>query len=42
VTGAASGKRDHHIDSSSGSTDNLDKVVVRFERGEFDLVGVGR
>jgi 2,4-dienoyl-CoA reductase-like NADH-dependent reductase (Old Yellow Enzyme family) len=40
--GLDQGKRDHHIDSGSGSTDNLDKVIARFERGEFDLVGVGR
>lgn len=31
-----------HIDDSQQSTDNLPKVVARFERGEFDLVGVGR
>jgi 2,4-dienoyl-CoA reductase-like NADH-dependent reductase (Old Yellow Enzyme family) len=32
----------HHIDDSQASTNNLPRVVERFERGEFDLVGVGR
>ncbi len=36
------GKRDHHIDSGSAASDNLDRLVARFEQGEFDLVGVGR
>ncbi len=40
--GLDQGKRDHHIDSGSGSVDNIDKLLARFERGEFDLVGVGR
>lgn len=40
--GLDQGKRDHHIDSGSAAADNLGKVVARFERGEFDLVGVGR
>jgi 2,4-dienoyl-CoA reductase-like NADH-dependent reductase (Old Yellow Enzyme family) len=40
--GLDQGKRDHHIDSGSAASDNLDKLVARFERGEFDLVGVGR
>lgn len=31
-----------HIDDSQKSTDNLPRVVERFERSEFDLVGVGR
>lgn len=40
--GLDQGKRDHHIDSGSGASDNLGKLVERFERGEFDLIGVGR
>lgn len=40
--GLDQGKRDHHIDSGSGASDNLDKLIARFERQEFDLVGVGR
>lgn len=40
--GLDQGKRDHHVDSGSGAADNLDLLVERFERGEFDLVGVGR
>lgn len=40
--GLDQGKRDHHIDSGSGASDNLDKLIERFEHGEFDLVGVGR
>jgi 2,4-dienoyl-CoA reductase-like NADH-dependent reductase (Old Yellow Enzyme family) len=39
--GLAQGKRDHLPDGSDAS-DNLDKVIARFERGEFDLVAVGR
>lgn len=31
-----------HIDDSQQSTDNLALLVERFERGEFDLVAVGR
>lgn len=31
-----------HIDDSQQSTNNLPRVIERFERGEFDLVGVGR
>ncbi|CAN7192179.1 NADH:flavin oxidoreductase [Phenylobacterium sp. LjRoot225] len=31
-----------HIDDSQASADNLPRVVERFERGEFDLVAVGR
>ena len=31
-----------HIDDSQQSTNNLPLVIERFERGEFDLVGVGR
>jgi 2,4-dienoyl-CoA reductase-like NADH-dependent reductase (Old Yellow Enzyme family) len=31
-----------HIDDSQKSTNNLPRVVERFARGEFDLVGVGR
>jgi 2,4-dienoyl-CoA reductase-like NADH-dependent reductase (Old Yellow Enzyme family) len=40
--GLDQGKRDHHIDSGSDAADNLGKLIARFERGEFDLVGVGR
>lgn len=40
--GLDKGKRDHHIDSGSGSADNLGRLAARFQRGEFDLVGVGR
>lgn len=40
--GLDQGKRDHHIDSGSGASDNLGPLIARFERGEFDLVGVGR
>jgi 2,4-dienoyl-CoA reductase-like NADH-dependent reductase (Old Yellow Enzyme family) len=31
-----------HIDDSQASADNLPRVIERFTRGEFDLVGVGR
>ena len=31
-----------HIDDSQQSANNLPRVTERFERGEFDLVGVGR
>jgi 2,4-dienoyl-CoA reductase-like NADH-dependent reductase (Old Yellow Enzyme family) len=31
-----------HIDDTQQSTNNLSRVLARFERGEFDLVGVGR
>lgn len=31
-----------HIDDSQRSTNNLSRVIERFERGEFDLVAVGR
>jgi 2,4-dienoyl-CoA reductase-like NADH-dependent reductase (Old Yellow Enzyme family) len=31
-----------HIDDSQKSVNNLPRVIERFERGEFDLVGVGR
>lgn len=31
-----------HIDASQQSVNNLDLLVARFERGEFDLVAVGR
>lgn len=31
-----------HIDGSQDSTDNLPRLIVRFERGEFDMVAVGR
>jgi len=37
-----SGGPARHIDDSQKSTNNLPRVVERFERGEFDLVGVGR
>lgn len=40
--GLDQGKRHHHIDAGSGSADNIDILLARFERGEFDLVGVGR
>jgi 2,4-dienoyl-CoA reductase-like NADH-dependent reductase (Old Yellow Enzyme family) len=40
--GLDGGQRHHHIDSGSGTKDNLGTLVTRFERGEFDLVGVGR
>lgn len=36
------GDRDHHIDSGSAVSDNLDRLLARFARGEFDLVAVGR
>ncbi len=31
-----------HIDDSQASTNNLPRLIERFERGEFDLVAVGR
>ncbi len=31
-----------HIDDTQKSANNLPRVIERFERGEFDLVGVGR
>jgi 2,4-dienoyl-CoA reductase-like NADH-dependent reductase (Old Yellow Enzyme family) len=31
-----------HIDTSQRSTNNLPRVLERFERGEFDMIGVGR
>ena len=31
-----------HIDDRQQSANNLPRVIARFERGEFDLVGVGR
>jgi 2,4-dienoyl-CoA reductase-like NADH-dependent reductase (Old Yellow Enzyme family) len=31
-----------HIDDRQQTTNNLPRVIERFERGEFDLVGVGR
>ncbi|MEK9210892.1 NADH:flavin oxidoreductase [Sphingomonas sp. 2378] len=37
-----SGKPALHIDGSQPSDDNLGRVVERFERGEFDLIAVGR
>lgn len=40
--GLDQGKRSHHTDSGSAAADNLDSLVARFERGEFDLIGVGR
>lgn len=40
--GLDQGKRTHLSDSGSGAADNLDKLVARFERDEFDLVAVGR
>ena len=29
-------------DSGGAATNNLDKVMARFDHGEFDLLGVGR
>ncbi len=40
--GLDQGRRDHHVDSGSGASDNLGKLIERFERGEVDLIGVGR
>ncbi|KHK89186.1 NADH:flavin oxidoreductase [Novosphingobium malaysiense] len=40
--GLDKGQRDHHVDSGSAASNNLDRLVARFEKGEFDLVGVGR
>lgn len=40
--GLDQGKRQHHVDSGSGTVDNLGALIARFERGEVDLVGVGR
>lgn len=40
--GLDGGQRHHHVDSGSGSKDNLGPLIARFERDEFDLVGVGR
>lgn len=40
--GLDGGKRQHHIDSGSDAADNLGALVARFDRGEFDLAGVGR
>lgn len=40
--GLDKGQRDHHIDSGSTAANNLGRVIARFEKGEFDLVGVGR
>lgn len=37
-----SGKPAAHIDGSQPPDDNLPRLVERFERGEFDLVAVGR
>jgi 2,4-dienoyl-CoA reductase-like NADH-dependent reductase (Old Yellow Enzyme family) len=31
-----------HIDASQSSTNNLPLLIKRLERGEFDLVAVGR
>jgi 2,4-dienoyl-CoA reductase-like NADH-dependent reductase (Old Yellow Enzyme family) len=31
-----------HIDDSQQSTNNLPLLIARFERGEFDLAGIGR
>lgn len=45
VGGVALGKAGggaKHIDASQDSTDNLPLLLERFERGEFDLVAVGR
>ena len=39
--GLAQGKRDHLPDGSDAAN-NLDKVIARLDRGEFDLVAVGR
>lgn len=40
--GLDKGERDHHVDSGSATVDNLGKLLARFDRGEFDLIGVGR
>ncbi|MBV1688920.1 NADH:flavin oxidoreductase [Novosphingobium sp. G106] len=41
AVGLAETRRDH-APGASDATDNLDRLVERFERGEFDLVAVGR
>jgi 2,4-dienoyl-CoA reductase-like NADH-dependent reductase (Old Yellow Enzyme family) len=40
--GLDQGKGAHHIDPGSGAANNLDRVMARFDRGEFDLIAVGR
>jgi 2,4-dienoyl-CoA reductase-like NADH-dependent reductase (Old Yellow Enzyme family) len=40
--GLDQGKGNVHIDSGSGATNNLDRVVTRMAKGEFDLIAVGR
>lgn len=40
--GLDQGKGAHHIDPGSGAANNLDRVMARFNRGEFDLIAVGR
>lgn len=40
--GLDQGHRVHHLDTGSSASDNLAPLVARFERGEFDLIGVGR
>jgi 2,4-dienoyl-CoA reductase-like NADH-dependent reductase (Old Yellow Enzyme family) len=40
--GLDQGKGAHHIDPGSGAANNLDRVLARFNRGEFDLIAVGR
>lgn len=37
-----SGKPASHIDGSQPSDNNLDRLLARFERDEFDLVAIGR
>jgi 2,4-dienoyl-CoA reductase-like NADH-dependent reductase (Old Yellow Enzyme family) len=40
--GLDQGRGAHHIDPGSGAANNLDRVMARFNRGEFDLIAVGR
>lgn len=40
--GLDEGKTAHHIDSGSGSVNNLGRLAERMAAGEFDLVAVGR
>ena len=45
VGGVALGKSSgstHHLDTNQASTNNLPALIERFERGEFDMVAVGR
>lgn len=40
--GLDQGKRTHHLDTGARASNNLDRLLERFARGEFDLVAVGR